>query len=483
MGAPISRIAVESSRATIAEQFTRWASVIPWVLVVALLWPGARLLAQSQEIAPADQASFQQAMAAVDAGNGAEAKPVLETLHHRYPHNFEINESLGLLYASSGDLSTALPLFEAAAVERPNSDAVAANLGIAYLKAGKNAEASQALELSVSLNPQNLAAEEALGQALMGLGQAAKAAKVFHRALLVDTENPSLLYNAALADYETGDAAHAAALLGHLPDTENSAEAQSLMGDVEEKLGDYKSAAQHYLNAARLAPTEANEFAVGAELLRHWTFSAAVTQFEGGVQRFPDSRRMRLGLGIAYFGNHNYEKAIPVFAALLADEPDNASYADLLGRTCTVAIEGNDPRCAALIAFAKSHPQDGKAATYAATHILHQPENGPEQREEARTFLAQALAADPKIPEANYQMGLLLGMEEKWKESIPYLEKAVSLEPDYAVAHYHLAIAYRRTGQNDKAQTEIQLEQKYSAQNARQRDLKLEQIQTLLLTK
>ena len=451
------------------------------VLASAFAWPGPSLMAQPASLSADDQASFQKAMAALDAGNSQAAKPVLEELHARYPSNFEINESLGLLFASAGDLNSALPLIAAAASEMPDSDAAAANLGIAYLKAGRNADAARELARAVQLNPQNLTAEEALGQALMELEEPAKAAEIFHRALAADDKNPTLLYNAALADFDAGDAARAASLLSRMPGADSSAEAQSLMGDLEERLGDFKSAGQHYLNAVRLDPSEANEYAVGVEFLRHWTFPPAIAQFEAGARRFPASRRMRLGLGIAYFGNHNYDKALPVFTALLAEEPDNATFADLLGRTCSVASEGSDLRCAVLIAFAEKHPQDPKAATYAAIHILHGPAN-PDQQEQARKLLLSAIAVEPEVAEAHYELGLLLGFQEKWAESARDLERAVELQPDYAAAHYRLAIAYRHSGQPDKAQEQVRLQQKFSAQQAKERDLKLEQIQTLLLT-
>jgi tetratricopeptide (TPR) repeat protein len=438
-------------------------------------------MAQAGSVSAADRASFQKAMAAIDAGNSQAATSLLEGLHARYPSNFEINESLGLLYAADGNLSSAVPLIAVAASEKPDSDAAAANLGIAYLKTGHNADAARELSRAVQLNPQNLHAEEALGEALMELQEPVKAAAVFQRALTEDGENPTLIYNAALADFSAGDVARAAALLARMPGADSSAEVQSLMADVEEKRGDFKSAGQHYLNAARLDPTEANEYAVGVEFLRHWTFPPAIAQFEAGVKRFPTSRRMRLGLGIAYFGNHNYDKALPIFTALLADEPDNADLAELLGRTCSVASEGSDARCAVLISFAERHPQDAKAATYAAIHILHQAD-GPNQQDRAKELLESAIAVDPGLAEAHYELGLLLGLGENWVESARHLEKAVELEPDYAAAHYHLAIAFRHLGQPEKAQEQVRLQQKFSAQQAKERDLKLEAIQTLLLT-
>lgn len=442
----------------------------------------SKSLAQEVHSAAADEQIFQKAMAAMNEGNAAAAIPLLKELHSRYQDNFEINESLGLAYAAENDLHEALSLMAAAAAERPGSDAAATNLGIAYLKVARNVDAAHELERAASLNPANTAAQEALGQALMQLHQPVRAAAAFHKALVADSNNPTLLYNTALADFDAGNAASAAQLLARLPGVESSPEAQSLYADVEEKLGNYKESGQHYINAARLAPTEINEYVLGVEFLRHWTFPAAIAEFEAASQRFPESRRLRMGLGIAYFGNHNFDDALAVFAKLFADDPDNAIYADLLGRTCAVPAEGNNPRCAALIAFAQAHPGEGKIATYAAINILHQTMN-PTQDSSAEQLLHEAIHAVPDFPDAHYEMGLLLEQNNKWRESIPELLTATRLKMDYSAAHYRLAIAYWHTGLHDKAQEEIQLWQKYSAEEAREKDARLEQIQTLLVTR
>lgn len=436
---------------------------------------------QTVPAARSDDAIFERAMAAINAGDGAAALPLLKDLEERHPDSFEINESLGLIYAGENDLARALPLMAAAASERPDSEGAAVNLGIAYLKAARNQEAAHELERALTINPDNVRAEEALGQAWMELHQPAKAAAVFEKALALDRTNPTLTYNAALADFNAGDAAGARELLARMGGAENSPEVESLYADVEERLGDYKQAGEHYLHAARLAPTEPNEYVLGVEFLRHWTFPAAIAEFEGAQRLFPDSRRIRLGLGIAYFGNHNFDQALAVFESLFEEGQGNQLFRELLGRTCAVEAEGNSPRCSTLVAYAMKHPEDGKTATYAAISILHQSES-PEQVERARRLLDVAIHASPELPDAHYEMGLLLEQEGNWQESVRELETAIRLKPDYASAHYRLALAYRHTGQREKAEEEIRLRQKYSDEEARERDTHLEQIQTLLVT-
>ncbi|MFT4113791.1 tetratricopeptide repeat protein [Silvibacterium sp.] len=435
----------------------------------------------AQTISTADQQAFARAMDAMNRGDAATAEPLLRQLHTRHPRSFEIDESLGLLLAGEDKVSEALPLLETAATVQPASDVAHANLGTAYLKLNRPKDAVHELERAAQLNPSNAATQQALGQALMQLNQPGPAAAAYRAALTAQPDDPTLLYNTALAEYTAGDAAAAAPLLARLPGADSSAEAQSLLGDVDEKLGQYKEAAQHYANAVHLAPTEPNQYVLGIELLRHWTFGPAVDVFNAGIQQFPDSRRMHTGLGIAYYANGDYAKAIPVFADLLAADSSNEMYAELLGRVCTVLTEGSDPRCTALIDFAKKHPQNAILATYAATSILHQPSDAA-QLELAGHLLASAVHAQPDLPEARYGMGLLLQTRGQWAESVPELEAAIRLRPEYAAAHYRLALALNHTGQREKAQEEIALERRFSTEERNNVEARLKQVKTLLVT-
>jgi predicted Zn-dependent protease len=436
--------------------------------------------ASAGSVTAADNEAFQRAEAELDAGNAAAAEPLLRGLHARHPENYKINESLGLLYASGGRLALATPLLSAAVHEEPDSDVAHANLGTAYLKLGRAADAARELTRAAHLNPANAGTQQALGQAWMMLKQPVKAAAAFQAALAQNSDDSALLYNAALALFDSGKAAEAEPLLARMSDVETSAEAQSLYGDVEEQLGHYEDAGKHYANAVRMDPTEANLYLLGIEFLRHWTFDPAAKEFQAGVRVFPQSQRMRLGLGVALYGAGKYDEAIPVFADLLSENPGNAMYAELLGRTCTVLTEGEQPKCAALTAYAEQHPKDAVLATYAATSILHQPADN-KQLDLARHLLEAAIRANPSLPEARYGMGLLLQTESEWPQSIPELQAAIRLRPDYASAHYRLAMALSHTGQHDRARAEIALQQKYNQQEQAGVDARLKQVTTFLV--
>ena len=435
---------------------------------------------QSGAISTSDEQMFQQAMSAMQTGDSPKATSLLRSLQTRHPENFEINESLGLLYAGQGQVAQAVPLLAAAAREQPNSDVAHTNLGTAYFKLQRTQLAAREFERAAQINPSNAQAQSALGQAWMLLKQPIKAAVAFDAALKVDATDPDLIYNAALADFDAGQTQAAASLLAHMPGVDSSASAQSLYGDVEEKLGHYKEATQHYADAVTLEPSEPNVYVLGIEFLRHWTFGAAIKEFAAGGKKFPDSKRMRLGLGIAYYGNGNYDQAIPVLADLLAADPNNAMYANLLGRSCTVLTEDKNTRCSTLIQFAQQHPQNATLATYAATSILHRPST-PEELQVAQSLLRHAIVADPKLPQARLQMGVLQQTESKWAASVAPLEAAIRLKPDYAQAHYRLARAYAHIGKHAEAQQQIALDQQYSKKQEKSLDARMKEITTLVV--
>jgi tetratricopeptide (TPR) repeat protein len=428
-----------------------------------------------------DTQMFQQAMRSMQDGDMGRAEALFTALRSRHPHTFAIDESLGLLYAKEGRISEAIGPLAEAVRDNPQSSVARANLGTAYLKDGKVTEAARELHLAAEQNPGDAATQVALGQADMLLHRPVEAAAAFEAALPKDSRNAALLYNTALAYFDAHEAAKAEPLLARMPGVDESAEAQELYGDVDESLGKYESAGKHYAAAARMKPSEPNVYMLGIEFLRHWTFGPAAKVFAAGVKEYPDSTRMHVGLGVAYYGGGKYNEAIPVFAKLLDAHPDNKMYAELLGRNCTVLTEGMQPECEKLVSFSERHPHNAELATYTAISILHRPYD-PKGLTMARTLLTNAIAAQPKLARAHFAMGLLLQNEQKWKDSIPELQRAIELKPDYAAAHYRLALAYSHEGEHDRAQKEIALDQKYSKEQDAKTNARLQKVTTFLVS-
>ena len=89
----------------------------------------------------------------------------------------------------------------------------------------------------------------------------------------------------------------------------------NLLAQIEEKDGQFVAAANQYELAAHIEPSENNLFDWASELLLHRTLDPAVAVFEDGARRYPDSQRMMVGLGMAYYARGNYDDAVKVFPA------------------------------------------------------------------------------------------------------------------------------------------------------------------------
>jgi tetratricopeptide (TPR) repeat protein len=423
---------------------------------------------------------FQAAMAAQDKGDLDGAKSILLKIRQKRPGLFAVDESLGMIYAAQSKFTEALPFLEAAVREQPSSDAAHANLGAALYRLHRNPEAIKAFESAAQLNPANPATQQSLGQLLLDAGHPDQAANAYSAALHLKPGDSDLIlgYAAALVAGKHFD--EAAKALSTLAASDQSAEAQSLLGEIDEAQARYESAGKHLARAVELDPSEANLWALGVEFLRHWTFEAAIREFQAGVTRYPESTRMKVGLATAYFGDAKYAEAIPVFADLLRADKNNALYAEMLGMACSADTSGAKSACSVLIDYARTHPRDGRAATYAATQLLTET-SSTTQVALGKKLLAQALAADPKSPQAQYLMGLARQNDGDWRGSIPFLNKAIALKPNLAQAHYRLALADWRTGNKQEAKREMDLQKKYAQQQRQDLDNRLRQITTFVV--
>jgi tetratricopeptide (TPR) repeat protein len=380
-----------------------------------------------------------------------------------------VDESLGLLYVAREDYSAALPILKAAAKEEPASSVAHANLGADYLKLANNQDAVRELEIAARLSPNDPQTLSTLGQALSANSQPADAAQAFGKAVAVTPVNPDaanmdpatrdLRYNWAVVLLEAGDADKAAEVLAPIPATRTTPQIESVLGEIAEKQGRYIDAVQHLQAAAKQDPSEANIYLLGYEYLKHWTFDPAAELFEYGVAHYPTSQRLLLGLGIAQFSKDKISVAAPIFARLLDADPGNATYAILLGRSCT-ALPDAIQECEKLERFAEANPKNADVDTYAAMSILARSSETANLTLAAQ-LLDEAIQADPKLAEAHLEKGYLLQFQDRWQESIPELEASAVLQPESSKAHYLLMLAYARIGNKAKAKEQMLLQKKY----------------------
>ncbi|MGA2169581.1 MAG: hypothetical protein ABSG62_15330 [Terracidiphilus sp.] len=69
-------------------------------------------------------------------------------------------------------------------------------------------------------------------------------------------------------------------------------------------------------------------------------------------------------------------------------------------------------------------------------------------------LLHRAEARAPGWYEPHYQLGVLYESEERYPDAIREMQETVKIEPEFAPAHFRLAVLYGRTGDKAKAALE-----------------------------
>jgi len=432
---------------------------------------------QAGQLAQADRIQLERAIEDYNKGNSEAAEPILRDLAKGHPDEFEIIETLGLVYAERGELQRAVPLLEGACRANPSSAEAAANLGVAYLKLNRIQQAIGTLRHAISLNSKNSQTQSSYGQALMAARRQPEAARAFAAAAQGEPDNPDILYNWALAEFESGNAAQATTILARIPPKLRSPQAESLCGDAEESQDHLDRAFVCFQNAAKLDPSEPNLNAVGLELLKHWSFDGAIKIYQYASEQYPASPRLQAGLGIALYGNAQYEKAAAVFSRLLLSFPSEA-HARLLGISCD-ALKTQADECEELFRYLSLHSSDIAAASLAAAAVLEWHDTA--RYALARELLGNVIARDRGSADGYYNMGVLDQAEAKWNESIPMLTHAISLRPHWSSAHLRLAQAYKHLDQNDQAHREASLASHFRSEEDAAMQNKREVIKTFVM--
>ena len=411
--------------------------------------------------------AYKQAASQYESGNLPEAAALLEKIVRQAPDTFESQELLGLVYAAQSQNDKANPHLEKAVRLNPDSPFARTNFANNLVRLGKLELAGQQFKIAYSLSPHDYQANHNLGEFYARSNKVAEALPFLERAQLIDSSSYDNSYDLSLAYFLTGRTADARTLIGLLLSREDTAELHNLLAQVEEKDGNYVLAANEYQAAAHLDPSENNIFDWGGELLLHRTLEPAVEVFRQGTQRFPNSSRMAIGLGMAYYTLGKYDDAVKSLLRAAGLDPQDARSYFFLSRAFDSSPAQADAVIERLHRYAELQPANGRAVFYYALSLWKGKRSQDPNLDLAQveSLLKKAIALQPDIPEAHLQLGNLYSDQHKYAESIPEYLRACELNPDLADAHYRLAQAYVHTGQKDLAQPEFKIYQQLDAQH------------------
>jgi tetratricopeptide (TPR) repeat protein len=397
----------------------KWRREFSFVLLCAL--PAA---AQTPSKSNADlSVLFQSALAAYRAGQFPQAAAELEKILPRSPENFAVRELLGLVYASESQYGKAIEQLRKAVALKPHDFDANHNLGEIYVRAGKIAEAIPFLEEAQNAKPSSY-------------------------------ENG---YNLALAYFLTGRLAQSKQLINTLLAEKPTGELHNLLAQVEEKSGDYLAAANEFSTAAHMDPSEGNLFDWGSELLLHRTYDPAITVFQQGVERFPSSPRMWMGLGMTQSARGTYEEAIQALLKAAGLDPSDARCYRFLAHAYDVSPGPSEDVVQAFRRHAELEPRNSMAQYYFAASLLKgkTPETSSPEYQQVEALLRKAIELDARNAQAHFRLGNLYADQHQYDKAFPEYERAAALDPALPDVHYRLGQYYTHIGKKEQAQQEI----------------------------
>ncbi|HTV04618.1 MAG TPA: tetratricopeptide repeat protein [Acidobacteriaceae bacterium] len=444
---------------------------LPVALVCAFLACTARpAVAESQQQKLNQE--FQAAVAQYSAGHYAEAASELEALLPQVPKSFEAHELLGMVYAAQSRDAEAIQQLGIAVRLKPDSAAARTNLAASLFHAHKNDLAGVQFRKALALEPNDYSANHNLAEFYIQSGKVAEAQPLLARAQQIKPDAYDNGYDLAMADFMLGHLDAARQVVQALLQERNTGELHNLLAQIDEKDGKYVAAANEFETAAHIDPSEENLFSWGSELLLHRTYEPAVEVFQTATQRFPDSVRLQIGLGMALYARGLYEGAIGALMRAVDLSPTNPHGYAFLSK----AYESSPKQASEVIQrfqrYAELEPNNAKAQYYYAMSLWKgkQLEDSSLNVPQVEGLLQKAIALDGSFADAHLQLGNLYANQHEYQKSIPEYQRALELDPSLSDAHYRLGTDYVHVGQKDLARKEFAIYQTLRSQHMAESD-------------
>ena len=454
-----------------------------WVAILCslLVYGAVTLIAEAQKDNPNERLDheFQSAVSAYNAGRFAEAATQLEDLLPYAPKSFEIQELLGLVYAAQSKNAKALQHLEIAAKLKPDSATAHTNLAAALFHNGDIQLAGEHFRTALALAPDDYDANHNFGEFYIESGKIAEARPLLEKAQKIDPSSYDNGYDLAQAYFLTGDLAQARELVQTLLKQKNTGELHNLLGHIEEKDGKFVDAANQYEIAAHLDPSEQNLFDWGSEYLLHRTYEPAIEIFQQGSQRYPNSPRLLIGLGMSLYSRGKYDDAVKALVEAADLDPSDARCYLFLSKAYDASPTQAEDVIQRFRRYAELQPGNALAQFYYAMSLWKgkRAEAAIVDLQAIESLLQKSITLDESLPEAHLQLGNLYADQHEWEKSIPQYLRALQLDANLPDAHYRLGQDYVHIGKKDQAQAEFDIYQKQRAEHLAEVDKERAEVQ------
>jgi tetratricopeptide (TPR) repeat protein len=340
----------------------------------------------------------------------------------------------------------------------------------------------KSLREAVKGDSQDFEANYQLGDWLLDEGNVSEGTYYLEQAHEMKPKDFDAAYKLASAYFSESEYGRARtqllALAPQKEQTHQNAELHHLLGQIDERLNDPLQAVREFQRAAEDDPSEQDLFDWGSELLLHRAAEPAAEVFTKGHRLYQNSVRMLTALGATWYELGFYEKAAATLGEASDLDPLDVDPYLVMGKIQAVDGVQSETIAQRLQRFMKIYPDNALASYYCAVSLMKGERSADGgTRAEAESLLWKSVKLDPKLGEAYLQLGILYVEESDFAKAISYYQQAIVENAHLEQAHYRLAQAYRRIGEDSKAQLEMQTYEKISKQKAEETERERRQVQ------
>ena len=430
---------------------------------------------------PSQAATQLEAVLPKISGQADSKNPGLEHLGAQY---FSLEELLGLCYASMSQDARAIPYLEAATHLKPQAEEAHTNLAASLLRLGRTDQALEQFRKALVLAPHDYTANHNLGEFYIQTGKIAEAVPLLAKAQQLKPDAYDNGYDLATAELMGGKYAPARQTVEALLKEKNTGELHDLEAQIDEKEGNYVDAANEFEAAAHLDPSENNLFDWGSELLLHRTYDPAIEVFRAAAQRYPNSPRIMIGLGISLYARGLYDDAVKALLAGADLDPKEPRCYLFLSKAYYSQQSHTQEVIQHFQRYAELEPNNAMAQYYYAMSLWKggQTQGVTVDMQQVEALLQRSIHLDDKLSDAHFQLGNLYADRHDYQHSVPQYLRVIELQPELADAHFRLGTDYTHMGEKDRAQAEFALYQKLRSQHLAESDKEGHELQQFVYT-
>jgi tetratricopeptide (TPR) repeat protein len=183
--------------------------------------------------------------------------------------------------------------------------------------------------------------------------------------------------------------------------------------------------------------------------MRRKAWSKALVELETAEKLAPQVTGIRLNIGLTYYRQGSYARAIPAFESVLKDDPQNKQARQLLGLCYLFGLRYQEA------ASTLESLWDTRNTDLSYLYVLSVAAGNAGRQDLAEKATARLLETGKDAPELHFFMGKALLARGEDESALKELRRAADGNPRLPFVHYNLGLIYQRGRDFEHARQEF----------------------------